>query len=111
MTRSVASAVAQFLAFIGEIWVLVAALAKPESSWLLEYEPPLSCEVYGGKKPWELANDVEFGTESITWTRFQAAVLYLLPDQTARSEPPAKAGAGFGPLWLGIGNEAHCDLP
>jgi len=39
------------LAFIGEIWVLVAALAKPESSWLLEYEPPVSCEVYGGKKP------------------------------------------------------------
>ena len=47
---------------------------------------------------------------SITWTRSQAAVLYLLPDQTARSEPPAKAGAGFGPFSLGIGNEAHCDL-
>src|SRR4029077_4274621 len=42
-------------------------------------------------------------------TRSQAAVLYLLPDQTARSEPPAKAGAGFGPCSLGIGNEAHCD--
>src|SRR2546421_7478390 len=111
MTRSVASAVAQFFAFIGEIWVLVAALAKPESSWSLEYERRVSWEVYGGKKPWELANDVEFGTEAIIWTRSQAAVLYLLPDQTARSEPPAKAGAGFGPFSLGIGKEAHCDLP
>ena len=36
MTRSVASAVAQFFAFIGEIWVLAAALAKPDSSWLFE---------------------------------------------------------------------------
>ena len=70
----------------------------------------MSWEVYGGKKPWELANDVEFGTESITWTRSQAAVLYLLPDQTARSEPPAKTGAGFGPFSLGIGNEAQLDL-
>ena len=34
--RSVASAVAQFLAFSGAIWLSVAALAKPESSWLLE---------------------------------------------------------------------------
>src|SRR5690349_24154784 len=36
MIRSVASAVAQFFAFIGEIWVLVAALAQPESSWRSE---------------------------------------------------------------------------
>src|SRR5690348_14152158 len=110
MIRSVASAVAQCCAFIGEIWVLVAALAKPESSWSLEYEPPVSWEVYGGKNPWELANDVEFGTDAIIWTRSQAAVLYLLPDQTARSEPPAKAGAGFGPFSLGIGKEAQVDL-
>ena len=67
--------------------------------------------MYGGKKPWELANDVEFGTESMTWTRSQAAVLYLLPDQTARSEPPEKTGAGFGPFSLGIGKEAQLDLP
>src|SRR5690242_21766381 len=47
----------------------------------------------------------------MTWTRSQAAVLYLLPDQTPRSEPPANAGAGFGPFSLGIGKEAHCALP
>ena len=47
----------------------------------------------------------------MTWTRSQAAVLYLLPDQTARSEPPEKTGAGFGPFSLGIGKEAQLDLP
>src|ERR1022692_2202597 len=43
------------------------------------------------------------------WTRSQAAGLYLLVAQMPRSEPPAKAGAGFGPFSLGIGNEAHCE--
>ncbi len=46
---------------------------------------------------------------SMTVTRSQAAVLFGLLAQTPRSEPPAKAGAGFGPFWLGIGNEAHWD--
>src|ERR1700691_6175798 len=47
----------------------------------------------------------------MTCTRSQSAVLYLLAVQTARSEPPAKAGAGFGPFSLGIGNDAQSDLP
>src|SRR2546430_16631329 len=102
MTRSVASAVAQFFAFIGEIWLLVAALAKPESSWLLEYEPPVSCEVYGGQKPRGLAKDVEVGTEAITLTRLHAAVLALLPDQTAGCEAPPEVGARLMALCLGI---------
>ena len=42
--------------------------------------------------------------------RSQAAAWFGLLAQTPRSEPPAKAGAGFGPFWLGIGNDAHCDL-
>src|SRR5580693_6302252 len=45
----------------------------------------------------------------MTCTRSQSAVLYLLAAQMPRSEPPAKAGAGFGPFSLGIGNDAHCD--
>ena len=36
MIASVASAVDQFFALSGEIWVMVAALAKPDMSWLLE---------------------------------------------------------------------------
>src|ERR1700761_847367 len=110
MISSVVSAVAQFFAFSGEIWVTVAALANPDMSWLPEYAPPLSWEVYGGKKPCRLANEVELDVLSIVLIRSQSAVLYLLPDQTARSEPPAKAGAGFGPFWLGIGNDAQSDL-
>src|SRR6202012_872923 len=109
MIWSVWSAVAQFFAFSGEIWVTVAALANPDITWLLAYAPPLSCDVYGGKKPCRLANEVALDTLSIVWIRSQSAVLYLLAAQTARSEPPAKAGAGFGPLWLGIGNEAQSD--
>ena len=35
-TSSVSSAIDQFFALSGEIWVLVAALAKPDISWLLE---------------------------------------------------------------------------
>src|SRR5262249_15989280 len=35
MTASVVSAIAQFFAFSGEIWVTVAAFANPDSSWLL----------------------------------------------------------------------------
>jgi hypothetical protein len=69
----------------------------------------VSWEVYGGKNPWELANEVELGTLFITLTRSQAAVGYLVSFQTARSEPPAKAGDW--PLLLpGIGNEAQLAL-
>src|ERR1700677_1724907 len=46
----------------------------------------------------------------MTWMRSQSAVLYLLVAQIARSEPPAKAGAGFGPFSLGIGNDDQSDL-
>src|ERR1700756_4883797 len=46
----------------------------------------------------------------MTEPRSHAAVLFLLFAQTPRSEPPAKAGAGFGPFSLGIGNDAHCAL-
>ena len=63
-----------------------------------------------GKKPCELANVVALDGLSITETRSQAAVWFWLLAQTPRSDPPAKAGAGFGPFWLGIGNEAHCAL-
>src|ERR1700744_5881453 len=111
MIWSVWSAVAQFFAFSGEIWVTVAALANPDITWLLAYAPPLSCDVYGGKKPCRLANEVALDVLSIVLIRSQSAVLYLLEAQTARSEPPAKAGAGLGPFWLGIGNEAQSDLP
>src|SRR6201995_3008494 len=110
MISSVVSAVAQFFAFSGEIWVTVAALANPDMSWLPEYAPPLSWEVYGGKKPCRLANEAEFDVLSIVLIRSQSAVLYLLPDQTARSEPPAKAGAGFGPFGLASRNDAHSDF-
>ena len=44
---------------------------------------------------------------SISETRSQSAWEYLLLTQTPRSEPPEKAGAGFGPFSLGIGNEAQ----
>src|SRR3984957_342089 len=77
---------------------------------LLVYTPLDSCDVNSGKKPCELANVVAFDGLSITWTRSQAADWFLLPAHTPRSEPPAKAGAGFGPLSLGMGNEAHCAL-
>src|SRR5215469_4866563 len=110
MIASVASAVPQFFEFIGEIWVTVAALAKPDMSGLPEYAPPVSAAVYGGKKPCRLAKLVELAWLSMTWSRSHAAVWFLLPDQMARSEPPAKAGAGVGPFWLGIGNEAQLDL-
>src|ERR1700733_10135085 len=76
-------------------------------TWLLEYALPVSCEVNSGKKPCELAKVVAFDTLSITEIRSQSAVLYLLSTQTPRSEPPEKAGAGFGPFSLGIGNEAQ----
>src|SRR6201996_209434 len=110
MISSVVSAVAQFFAFSGEIWVTVAAFANPDMSWLPEYAPPLSWEVYGGKKPCRLANEVALDVLSIVLIRSQSAVLYLLDAQTPRSEPPAKAGAGFGPFWLGIGNDAQSAL-
>src|SRR5215469_16172059 len=76
---------------------------------LLVYTPLDSCDVNSGKKPCAFANVVACDGLSITVIRSQAAVLYLLPTQTPRSEPPAKAGAGFGPFSLGIGNDAHCD--
>src|ERR1700744_733311 len=95
---------------ISSVVSAVAALANPDMSWLPEYAPPLSWEVYGGKKPCRLANEGELDVLSIVLIRSQSAVLYLLPDQTARSERPPKAGAGFGPFWLGIGNDAQSDL-
>src|ERR1700729_3676864 len=109
MIWSVASAVAQFLLFSGEIWVVPAALAKPAMIGLLEYTPLVSCEVNSGKKPWELAKVVALLGLSMTCTRSQAAVLFGLLAHTPRSDPPAKAGAGFGPVSLGIGNEPHCE--
>src|SRR5579872_3350678 len=75
--------------------------------WLPEYLPPDSDEVNSGKKPCRLANEVALDGLSITLTRSQDAVLFGLLAHTPRSEPPAKAGAGFGPLSLGIGNEAQ----
>jgi len=39
----------------------------------------------------------------MTETRSQAAAAFGLFAQTPRSDPPAKAGAGFGPFWLGMG--------
>jgi hypothetical protein len=64
--------------------------------------------VNSGKKPCELAKVVALDTPSITEIRSQSAVLYLLPTQTPRSEPPENAGAGFGPFSLGIGKDDHC---
>src|ERR1700685_3932108 len=110
MIWSVASAVAQFLVFSGEIWVVPAALANPDMIGLLAYTPLDSCEVNSGKNPWALAKVVALVGLSMTCTRSQAAVLFGLLAHTPRSEPPAKAGAGFGPVSLGIGNEAHCAL-
>src|ERR1700685_1333944 len=109
MIWSVASAVAQFLLFSGEIWVVPAALANPAMIGLLEYTPLGSFEVNSGKKPWALAKVVALAGLSMIETRSQAAVLFGLLAQTPRSEPPAKAGAGPGPFSLGIGNDAHCD--
>src|SRR5215467_10019426 len=103
------SAVPQFFEFSGEIWVYPAALAKPARIGLLEYAGLDRAEVNSGKKPCEFAKVVAFEVLSMNESRLQAAVLYLLFTQTPRSEPPAKAGAGFGPFWLGIGNDAHCD--
>jgi len=77
---------------------------------LLVYTPLDSCEVNSGKKPCELANVVALDGLSITVIRSHAAVLFGLFAQTPRSEPPAKAGAGSGPFWLGIGNEAQSAL-
>src|SRR5579875_955378 len=42
----------------------------------------------------------------MTWIRSQEACGYLVVANTPRSDPPAKAGAGFGPFSLGTGNEA-----
>src|SRR5579862_734678 len=42
----------------------------------------------------------------MTEIRSQAAVWFGLVLKTARSEPPAKTGAGFGPFSLGIGKDA-----
>src|SRR5579875_2583859 len=42
---SVVSTTSQLGALNGEIWVFVAALAKPDMSWLLEYAPPVSFDV------------------------------------------------------------------
>src|ERR1700729_1651233 len=78
-------------------------------TWLPEYLPPDSDDVNSGKKPCRLANVVALAGLSMTLTRSQDAVLFGLLAQTPRSEPPAKAGAGLGPFWLGIGNAAHCD--
>src|ERR1700729_704425 len=76
-------------------------------TWLPEYLPPDSDDVNSGKKPCRLANVVALAGLSMTLTRSQDAVLFGLLAQTPRSEPPAKAGAGLGPLSLGIGNEAQ----
>ena len=43
---------------------------------------------------------------SMTEIRSQAAVWFGLVLKTARSEPPEKTGAGFGPFSLGIGKDA-----
>src|SRR5258708_25763337 len=75
-----------------------------------EYLPPDSAEVNSGKKPCRSANVVASLGLSMTVTRSQAAVMLGLLAQTPRSEPPAKAGAGLGPFWLGIGNDAQSDL-
>src|SRR5581483_4913892 len=61
--------------------------------------------------PCRLPTVVAFDVLSMTWIRSQSAAWNLLDAQTPRSEPPAKTGAGFGPFWLGIGNEAQVDLP
>src|SRR5450759_1957922 len=87
MIASVASAVAQFLEFSGEIWVKAAALAKPAMTGLMAYLPPDSCEVNSGKKPCALANVVALDGLSITVTRSHAAVLFALLAQTPRSDP------------------------
>src|ERR1700722_16452426 len=42
----------------------------------------------------------------MTEIRSHAAVWFGLVLKTARSEPPEKTGAGFGPFWLGIGKDA-----
>src|ERR1700733_13533890 len=42
----------------------------------------------------------------MTEIRSHAAVWLGLVLKTARSEPPEKTGAGFGPFWLGIGKDA-----
>src|ERR1700759_2077371 len=42
----------------------------------------------------------------MTEVRSQAAVWFGLVLKTARSGPPEKTGAGFGPLSLGIGKDA-----
>src|SRR5579859_560491 len=103
---SVVSTIVQFLALNGEMSVTVAALANPDMSWLPEYAPLVSLEVYGGKNPCRLANEVELASLSMVWIRSQSAVLNLLVAKMPRSEPPAKAGAGFGAFSLGIGKEA-----
>src|ERR1700733_16332349 len=41
----------------------------------------------------------------MTEIRSQAAVWFGLVLKTARSEPPERTGAGFGPFSLGIGKE------
>src|SRR6202161_1941449 len=74
------------------------------------YGPPVNWAVYGGKKPCRLANEVEFVVSSMTEIRSQSACGYLLVLKMARSEPPAKTGAGFGPFSLGIGEEEQLDL-
>src|ERR1700728_4280010 len=76
---------------------------------LPEYLPPDSAVVNSGKKPCRLANVVSLDGLSMTLTRSHEAVLFGLLAQTPRSEPPAKAGAGLGPFWLGIGNDAQSD--
>jgi hypothetical protein len=72
--------------------------------------PPVSLEVYGGKNPCRLANEVELVSLSISLIRSQSAVLYLLVAKIPRSEPPANARAGFGPFSLGTGKDAQPDL-
>src|ERR1700721_2298060 len=42
----------------------------------------------------------------MTEIRSHAAVWFGLVLKTARSEPPEKTGAGFGPFSLGIGKDA-----